>query len=138
MGLGPQSLRSRSSRTRSKDEATIVDGQEPAAEQGEEKRHALCPASLCQNNPHNVQGSEPERRRRTADIHTQGVPISVTPAAAPPHTSPTLTILTCQCPIRQLSRALRMEEGPDLCRPGCLVQNFSFLRWWFPLQKKEY
>lgn len=63
--------------------------------------------------------------------------ISVAPAAAPLHTSPTLTILACQCSICQLPRALRMEEGPDLGRPSCLVKNFSFLRWWLPLQKKE-
>lgn len=38
--LGPHGLHSRSSHTRSEDEATIVDGQE------EEKRCALCSASL--------------------------------------------------------------------------------------------
>lgn len=59
-------------------------------------------------------------------------------AAAPPHTLPALTILARQRPICQLPCALRMEEGPDLGRPGCLVQDFRFLCWRFPLQKKEH
>lgn len=65
-------------------------------------------------------------------------PAVTPPKDVPPHDLPTLTILACQRPICQLPCALGMEEGPDLGRPGCLVQDFSFLRWRLPLQKKEH
>lgn len=48
-----------------------------------------------------------------------------------------LTVLPCGCPICELSRPLRVEEGSDFGRPGGLVQDFGFLGRWFSLQGRH-